>query len=413
MEENMAKKYHHGIVIREAREAIGMTQEELAACWHADGRIVSPRYVKAVEAGDRIIADCEQLRYLSRILRIPPWRFGLSEYNPFTQQFEATEGDTSLFDVSLDLAEQIITRISRSRRAVPLPQTEEALSGVDKLFAYYRQLPTAQLQDKRFLRLFTYYEQLKGMLYKEHRQYNRALQTFHSMHTTALQLGEPGPIAVALVAIGAELDRMGRHEEAIDALELARDESFAASKPVMAYAHAYLARAYSSSGDALHFERSIYAARNIADAYKHYGDGLENVYHPPSGILAELSYGYIEVGEPQKTLAMRPEIERQIEKEGNTWLHAWIPWDWARAHQALGEIEASVNEGREFFKRGLLLQSPHVLGRSFQFVRDLEAAGYGDIPIVREFHGELIETMRFLQGELREAATEALEKKTE
>lgn len=108
-----------------------------------------------------------------------------------------------------------------------------------------------------------------------------------------------------------------------------------------------------------------------------------------SGILAERSYGYLEIKEPKKTLNMRDEITLQIDLTHNTWLHAWIPLDWARAYFMLKEIEEGVKEGREFFHRASALQSPHAISQAYDLLATLEEAGYADIKAVHDFRDEL------------------------
>jgi hypothetical protein len=105
--------------------------------------------------------------------------------------------------------------------------------------------------------------------------------------------------------------------------------------------------------------------------------------------LAERSYGYIEIGEPTKTLDMRPEVAAQIDVTHNTWLHAWIPADYARAYLQLDEVEASVQEGRTFLERTLRLQSPHAISRAYGHLTALKTAGYGEVRAVQEFRAEL------------------------
>src|SRR5436305_10764483 len=64
-----------------------------------------------------------------------------------------------------------------------------------------------------------------------------------------------------------------------------------------------------------------------------------------SSVLAELSYGYPEIGVPRKTLDMQEAITKQIKADHNTRLRAWIPLDWARAYLMLNEIrQAQMQE---------------------------------------------------------------------
>jgi hypothetical protein len=114
-----------------------------------------------------------------------------------------------------------------------------------------------------------------------------------------------------------------------------------------------------------------------------------------SGILAERSYGYLEISEPKKTLDMKDEIVHQISLEHNTWLQTWIPLDWARAYFLLKEIEESVKAGSDFFHQALALQSPHTISRAYYYLITLENAGYTDVKAVQDFREELMQHNAF------------------
>lgn len=81
-------KYHYGMTIREYREKLNMTQAELAEKWpRTDGGIgVSINYVSDVERGKKIITNVQTLRHLCDLLKIPLWKVGLSDYDPFNPQ---------------------------------------------------------------------------------------------------------------------------------------------------------------------------------------------------------------------------------------------------------------------------------------------------------------------------------------
>jgi transcriptional regulator with XRE-family HTH domain len=70
--------YHYGLTIREGREKAGLTQAQLAETWG-----VSANYVSDVERGIKKISDLQTVRKLCKLLQIPFWRVGLSEYDPF------------------------------------------------------------------------------------------------------------------------------------------------------------------------------------------------------------------------------------------------------------------------------------------------------------------------------------------
>ncbi|MGH2508079.1 MAG: hypothetical protein ACRDHZ_11845, partial [Ktedonobacteraceae bacterium] len=131
------------------------------------------------------------------------------------------------------------------------------------------------------------------------------------------------------------------------------------------------------------------AQKVATDIKLFYGDGTDFVFHSLSGILAERSYGYLEIREPQETLNMREEIKQQIALEGNLWLDSWIPLDWARAHLMLGEIDQSVEASREFYRKATSLKSSHAQSRAFRLLNTMEAAGFKDAPSVQAFRTEL------------------------
>jgi tetratricopeptide (TPR) repeat protein len=395
------KRHHHGITIKEAREKIGMTQASLAEVWPKDdgGIGVSVGYVQLVEAGKRNIDSDYTLRQLCDILLIEHWRFGLSEYDPHNP-YELPK-TKRLIDETLDFAEYSIRRFEDSYRTSPLPVASTDAKQLHGLFEYIKQHqpPTVQ-NEKRFLRLYAQTLNLDGIVFIGYEEYDKALQTFREMNKVAEQLGEPTWIAHSLLEIGIELHRAGYllrqagdssnwnmyMKEALQYVERARDLTFSTSKNVAAYVHAYLARVYGSIGDDYRFERAINTALNLAPGT--YGDGTDFVYHCPSGILAEKSYGFLDLGLPEKTLAMREEIEEQIEKDNNNRLDTWIHLDWAKAYSMQGKIEESVKEGRDFYAKAQAMQSPHIVTRAKRFANGL-IREYKDVQVVKDFYEEV------------------------
>lgn len=381
-------QYHHGLTIKEYRLACNMTQLELAERW--PGSPVNARYIQKVESGEKRISDQELLRELAAVLSVPLWRFGLSEYNPFNPRLLSTKGER-MHDDTLQTVQLLVDTTWYMRRTAPVPETERNTTKLLQLFASLASsLPPTEQLEKQFLRLYAQTQRLHAIMLIERQQYGAALLAFNDMLRIAEALGESSTTALALMGIGTELERAGRQLEAVDRLEQARDISFQASRQVAALINAYLARAYASNKDAIRFNRAIDTAENIAttlgDAY---GNGEDYVFHRISGILAERSYGYLEIGEPRKVLDLRPSIVQHIDVTRNTWLHAWMPLDWAQAYLQLKEVEESVREGREFFERTLRLQSPHAISRAYKHLRQLEAAGYAKVPAVRDFRDEL------------------------
>jgi hypothetical protein len=62
----------------------------------------------------------------------------------------------------------------------------------------------------------------------------------------------------------------------------------------------------------------------------------------------------------------------------------------------IGEIEASVHEGREFLTRAQVMQSPHILNRVQTFANNLQQS-YKDVQSVKEFVEEVNEVIPKIQ----------------
>jgi transcriptional regulator with XRE-family HTH domain len=380
-------QYHYGITIREAREKLQMTQAQLAEQWPqaGGGTGVSVNYVSDVERGIKNISDPQTLRRLCKLLQIPLWKMGLSEYDPF-QPESFTE--SLLYQGIIKSSESLIKRIWNLRRLLPLPYLEQYVDDLNRLFTYIRQNnPPNMIKDSRFLVLYAQVLRLNAVIFVEKQQYEEALKTFYKMHEVAKESNDSATIAMSYLNIGTELERMGKQEEAIEYLELGRDESFHSSKHIVAVVHSYLARVYASAKKAVKFQRAIDTALRVAHSIENfsYGDGTDFVFHSLSGILAEKSYGYLEIDQPEETLKMKEEIQKQIILESNIWLNAWIPLDWARAHLMLGQIHESVQAGIDFYTKAKALQSPHAQSRAFQLLDKMKKAGYGNDPEVRKF----------------------------
>jgi transcriptional regulator with XRE-family HTH domain len=373
---------HHGEAIRAYRLQVGLTQAQLAAQW--PGGPVNPQYVQRVETGKKHIADQETLRRLAALLDIPLWRFGLSEYDPFAPHNLPGAG-LHMYAQTLDAVECLVQSVWSLRVAALLPEAEQCLRRLNALFTHFRrELPPPARLEARYLRLHAQVVRLNAVVAVEGKQYPAALALYARMRALAEQLGEPATLALALMSTGAELERAGRKREAVDWLERARDVSFGASKQVAAFVNSYLARAYASAGDEPRFMRAAETARTLAlHLGERYGDGTDFIYARPSSVLAEQSWGWLELRTPHKTLELRGEIAAQIEHDGDRRLYAWIPLDWARAHLAQGEVEAALAEAGEFAQRAEAMGSPHALRHVGRFVAQVEAAGHAGLLAVR------------------------------
>ena len=381
--------YHHGETIRAFRLEHGLTQAQLAERW--PGGAVNPQYVQRVETGKKHIADHETLRRLGALLAIPLWRFGLSEYDPFAPHNLPGAG-ARMYAETLDVVECLIQQTWMLRCAALLPSAAESLRRLNSIFAHFTdELSPPARQEVRFLHLAAQTRRLTAVTCVEHRDYRAALAEYAKMRATATRLGDAATLALAEMSVGAELERAGRANDAVEWLERARDTAFGASKHVAAFVHSYLARAYASAGEHTRFERAVETARTLADGLgAAYGDGTDFIYARGASVLAEQSWGYLRLGLPERTLALRDAISRQIEVDSDRRLYAWIPLDWARAYLMLGEVETAAAEAREFIRRVTAMRSPHALRQARRFVREAEAAGYGETTPLRDLREQLM-----------------------
>jgi tetratricopeptide (TPR) repeat protein/transcriptional regulator with XRE-family HTH domain len=392
-----ASRYHHGIVIKEFREKRGMSQPKLAEYWpRSDGGTgVSVSYLVEVEAGRKRIDDQVVLRRLSDLLEIPLFKFGLSEYNPFDDDASAQKGFSgqgqSIYYETLDTAQCLIQQVWLSRLTTHSHSIVHSLHRLNNLSHYFHTLlPLPQQLKEQYLRLYVDVECLNGVVKTEKGSYEEAVRHFETMYKIAAELNDPTFLAHALMNLGVEIERKGETKKAIELLEQARDISLEADKPVMALVHSYMSRIYASDGDVSRFERATEIAQKFGVyLVKDFSQDTNSVFYTPSDILAERSYGYIGLGMPQKTIDMQAEIVEQIEEDHNKRLNAWIPLDWARAYQMLGEIEKCIDEARAFYQRVSPLQLPQAIRQTHKLLKSLEDAGYGNVPAVRDFRQEI------------------------
>jgi len=388
-EERDEECYHYGLTIREFRKQVGMTQAHLAELWPTGS--VTPEYVQRVERGINRIADNNVLRRLGEILDIPLWRFGLSEYDPFSPHNLPGRG-VRMYKETLDTVECFIEQTWSLRCAAMMPNATMCLARLNTFFSHFRrELPPPSQLEERFLQLYAQVQRLNAIASVERKDYEQAIVLYEGMHETAKQLQDPVALSLVEMSIGSELARAKRLDDAVSWLEQARDSSFQASKHVAAFVHSYLARAYAGAGDVARFERAVDMAYKLATSVDDYGNGTDYVYGKLSSVLAEKSWGYVQLGQAQKVLDMRDEIAQQIDLDRDLRLRAWIPLDWARANLQLGEVEHAVSEAREYYQRVSDMGSAHAERQAYKFVLELEDAGYSRVEAVRDFRGVLLQ----------------------
>lgn len=386
------ERYHYGQTIKKYRELRGWTQAKLAERWPGKQEGANTRYIQDIEYGAKRIGDPETLRALSILLTIPLWEFGLSEYNPFNPMIFPDQAGV-LYPETLDLVEDHIRQIWSLRCAARMPDAAQGVRHLTHLFSSFNEhLSPPTRVEQRFQLLSAQVERLHAVMALEKKQYTVARVTYEHMVEQVKHLESPASLAIALMEWGKELERTGEKHTAVALLEEARDVSLSASKRVIAFVHSYLARVYASQGDALRFERAISTGLTVASLLSEQNEDEDFVYSwsPFSAILAEQSWGYLNLGQSHKTLGMKAEIEQAIEHAQDTRLHAWIPLDWAHAYLQLGEPEEGVRAVREFYNRAKVMQSPHAISKAAHYLQEIEQAGYSKIQAVKDFREELL-----------------------
>jgi transcriptional regulator with XRE-family HTH domain len=324
--------YHYGVTIREYREKARMTQAQLAEKWPKSERFgggegVSWKYIQDIEHGRKHIEDPQTLRKVCDILSIPYEQVGLGHFDPFTQTMLPGHG-TSMYDETLDTVEELVRQIWSLRCAARIPEADRGVQRLGKLFAYFiESLPPPARMERRYVQLYVQYLRLKATAYLEKKQYKATMQVYEEIYKLVGNADEPGLKALALKSIGKELNREGSHSEAVVYLEEARDAAINGSKVLRAFVQSYLIRAYGGNKDSVRFERAVNTGLTLARSIGNYEDGTDFIYSwsALSAIMAEQSWGYIEVGQPEKTLAMREEITEALRLGQDTRVEAWIP----------------------------------------------------------------------------------------
>lgn len=380
--------YHYGKTIREYRESKGMTLSQLASLWPSkDLSGVSIRYVSDIERGIKHISDLSVLRELARILEIPLWKLGLSEYNPFQEE---KAGMNALFDK--DSLEELIQDTWYIHLAMPVTITEEKVRKLAILFEKYLQMNYLLRSNKIFMRLYAQVLRLKAITLVEKKDYLNALYLHQEMIQIGNEIEDNVTQALAYSRVGVELLRLEKTKEALQYLEQARDISFKTGKELSSLCFAMLARGYAQAGSSEKFEKAIEQALNL-------GRGMvgiptvtnEFVFHAFSGIVEEKTNGLILLGNGKDTLTTLPDVEKNITLENNRYLRMWIPLDYAQAHMLEGNIEESIAELRRFYENIKEYNSGRINSKVTTHLEELEDRGYGELQVVREFR-EMIAT---------------------
>lgn len=387
-------EYHYGKTIREYREKKHMTLSQLASLWPSKDTGVTLRYVSDIERGVKTIQDVQMLRKLAKLLDIPLWKLGLSEYNPF----EETEQDldrTRIPDYKLldSFVKQLL--IIKATHGMTL---DTHVTYINKyLFNITQQYPRC-LSDKNFMRIYSQATRLNAIKAYENTQYGKSIKLYQKMIKVAEISKDIESITLANMGAGVELMRQERYQEAEPYLIHARDYSLHSSidKVVTALIHGMLARYYAYVDDMYHFEKFADYTANFCGGLHIGMNKSAYVYHNPSQSLEEISNGYILLNNGKKALQVLPEIEKQTMADHNTPLEMWMPLDYAQSFLCLNEIEESIKYLEAFYHKISSIVTPHIRSKIAEHLQEIEKKGYGDIHAVKHFKDGILQEEKIM-----------------
>lgn len=372
--------YHYGQTIREYREKKQMTIVALAEQWPSKEHIgVTRRYVSDIERGVQHIQDISTLRELARLLDIPLWKLGLSEYNPFQE-----EPDVESF-FNLDSLHELIED-TWYIRLTPLPITL-IQTKIEKMYTIFYSLIKIDhhiTSSRQFMRLYAQALRLKAVLLVEQQHYTEALALYHAMLEIGKELQDDLLLSFAYSRIGVELLRTSR-PDALPYLTTAKDISLSQSKELIGFSHAMLARGYARFGNIDQFNKTIAIAIN-------YSQGMQGqhivtkdfIYHSFSGILEEKSNG-LWLLRQKGMIDIIADIEKNIALEQHDFLKMWMPLEHAQAYLLENEVEESIRELNGFYDNISEHGSKHVLQHAKRHIDDIIALGYSNVSCVKNF----------------------------
>jgi transcriptional regulator with XRE-family HTH domain len=383
--------YHYGKTIREYRMLAGLTLSQLAEKWPSKEAGVTLRYVSDIERGVKHIQDLAVLRDLAHLLKIPLWKLGLSEYNPFEETAQAL---TKAVLPDLFLLDSFVQQLSIIKAANGTI-LDAHVSSINTYLSEIVEHHPSSLSDKKLMRIYAQALRLNAIRAYDNTAYTKAIALFMKMIDIAERSTDLESITLAYMGTGVELMRQERYQEAEAYLLKARDCSLSADVPkvITTLVHGMLVRYYASTGDTYQFEKQ-------SNLVTHFCSGLHAginksmyVFHNPSQTLEEISNGYILLHNGKKALAILPEIEKQVQKDQNIPLDRWMPLDYAQALLCLHEIEESIKYLGTFYERTAPISTPHIRSKIRDHLCEISAKGYGDLQVVRDFQ-EMLREMK-------------------
>jgi len=296
-----------GKLVREYREQMGMSQEDVAQQWG-----YTREYVSLIERGKRKLDQLEQVSRLADILQIPRERLdaiGKGIPTRTLQTHHPLEADDVILQALLAPAQATV----KLSWLVWYADKEAVI--VDTLTQTIATLEQA-VNDRRgnllkpALQILAYAYEMMGKIAFDTLNYKEANSHYQEMYELGEELHDHDILALSLVRQGDLLRRRGRYELALNRLQAAETHTRQANSPhIRGMREQTLARASAEYGDKPTFQRAIEQAQAIVE---HIVPNLDTISSQFTrvGVLEEKAQGYTLLWEPEKAIAIYKETER-------------------------------------------------------------------------------------------------------
>lgn len=288
-----------GKLVREYREQMGLSQEEVAERWG-----YTREYVSLIERGKRKLDQIEQVYRLADILQIPHERLDAIGKGIPQRRIEPqhpSEGDDALFQALLEPAQATI-KLSR----LVWHTDSEAMAIAERLHTLNDRLEDALTKYRgRFVkptqRIMAYAHEMLGEMAFDQLSFSEAYGHFQEMFDLGEELADNDIIALAMTRQADLLRKKGRYEAAFRRFQAAEPYASNASKYVQGFRWQMLSRAYSTHGDSKGFEKAIDNAQEIVESTSMTLDTVSHRFDLVQ-VLQERAQGYTMLWQPEKAL---------------------------------------------------------------------------------------------------------------
>jgi transcriptional regulator with XRE-family HTH domain len=327
-----------GRLVREYREQMGLSQQEVAERWG-----YTREYVSLIERGKRKLDQIEQVYRLADILQIPHERLDAIGKGIPQRKIEPqhpSEGDDALFQALLEPA-QATVKLSR----LVWHTDNETLTIAERLHTLNHHLEDALTKYRgRFVKptqqIMAYAHEMLGEMAFDQLSFAQAYGHFQEMFDLGEELADNDIIALAMTRQADLLRKKGRYEAAFRRFQAAEPYASNASKYVQGFRWQILARASSAYNDLEGFEKAIDKAQEIVESTSTTLDTVSNRFDLVQ-VLQERAQGYTLLWQPEKALDIYQQTDvlrpfRSLRDQGS---YSIIK---AQAFSYVGDLEQGV-----------------------------------------------------------------------